>query len=205
MSETAAASLNRHGISVTAASQLVEAGLLRDDLHNYGEDARAIHREELLRELDTSAVELAQQGAGHLLDQVAVSWGLSWTSVARMLGVSDTAVRKWRRGEAVTPENLRQLARLVAFLRLVKEQVWVNDVAAWLEMRIADSATLTHTELYPTHTDLLYELATRRVTPHEALDRFDASWREKYAVDNRFKVVHADDGPVIRMTSPDET
>jgi hypothetical protein len=72
-------------------------------------------------------------------------------------------------------------------------------------MRIADSATVTHTELYPTHIDLLYELATRRVQPHEALDLFDVRWRDKYAVDSRFKVVDAADGPVIRMMSPDET
>jgi DNA-binding transcriptional regulator YiaG len=199
MSETAERSLNPHAVSVTGASQLVEVGLLRDNLHHFAEDARGLHREELTRELDGRAMDLAQQGATALLEQISVSWGLSWTSVARMIGVSDTAVRKWRRGESVTSENLRQLARLVAFLRLIKEQNWVSDVAAWLDMRIAEASTLTPVDLYPEHVDLLFELATRRITAHDALERFDPAWRDHYSVDTRLSTVQSDDGPVLRL------
>lgn len=199
MSSTAERSLRPRAISETRASQLVEVGLLRDDIHGFAESAREIHHEEVERELDDRAMDLAQQGARTLLEQIGVSWGLSWTSVARMIGVSDTAVRKWRHGAPVTNDNLRQLARLVAFLRLVKEQNWVTDVAAWLETRIAEAATLTPADLYPDHVDLLFELATRRITPHDALERFDPAWRKHYSVDSRLTVVNADDGPALRF------
>jgi len=205
MSATAEDSLRAHSVPVTGASQLSEAGRLRDDLSRHADEARQIHRDEIARELDARAPELAQQGAAPLLDQISASWGLSWTTVARMVHVSDTAVRKWRRGEPVATENLRQLARLVAFLRLIKEQNWVPEVAPWLEMRIAESSTLTPTDFYPAHVDLLFELATHRVSPHEALDRFDSRWRERYSVDSRLTLAQTSDGPVLRLDAASET
>jgi transcriptional regulator with XRE-family HTH domain len=204
MSETAERSLQEHLVGATGASQLVRVGRVRDDLARISTDAQEVHRNELVQVLDSRAAELAQQGSSSLLEQVNVTWGLSWSAVARMIGVSDTAVRKWRRGETVSPENLRQLARSVAFLGLVKEQGWISDVAAWLEMRIAEASTLTPADLYPTHVDVLFELATHRIDPHEALMRFDASWQERYSVDSRVEVSLADDGPVLRLRAGEE-
>jgi hypothetical protein len=201
--ETVERRLNDHAVRATGVTQLVAVGRVRDDLARVSEDARDVHRDKLMGELDARAHELAQLGQGFLLEQVGVTWGLSWTSAARLLGVSDTAIRKWRRGEALTPENLRQLARLVAALGLIKEQQWVTDVAAWLEMRLAEASTLTPIDLYRDRLDLLFDLATRRVTPQETLDKFDPDWREKYAVDDRLDVTRTEDGPVLRVRNRD--
>ena len=199
-SETAERSLNAHAVRATGATQLVDVGRVRDDLKRVSDDARGLHRDELMRELDARAQVLAQQARPvDLLEQIGVTWGLSWTSVARLLAVSDTAVRKWRRGEAMTPENLRQLARLVASLRLIKEQQWVSDVASWLEMRIAEATTLTPIDLYRERLDLVFDLATHRLEPHEALDQFDPAWRETHRTNERLSIAHSDDGPVLRL------
>jgi len=181
--------------STTYASLNRRVGQLRDGVQLAHDDVRRLHRETQLRHVDELTAVVALQEPSALLEELATSRGLSWTAIARMVGVTDAAIRKWRRGEQVGPENRRRLARAAAFLRLLDDTYPVGDVASWLEMRIAEAANITALDLYADgRMDLLFELVGRRSTPEQVLESFDATWRESYAVSNRFEVVEAVDG-----------
>jgi hypothetical protein len=183
----------------TFASLAHDTALLRDRVQVTQSDVAELHRTVQLGDLDERTSRVAFQEASELLEALATEFGLSWTTIARMVGVTDAAVRKWRRGDQTTPENRRRLARGVAFLQIIGERFPVRDAASWLEMRISEDATITPLDLYREgRIDLLFELSGARANPHQALDAFDPNWRRNYGVDERFKVVNAPDGePVI--------
>lgn len=70
-----------------------------------------------------------------LLEELSIDRGLGWSEIARLCGVSVSAVRKWRAGESISSESRRSLARLTAFLDLLQEVGPVGEPAGWLNMR----------------------------------------------------------------------
>lgn len=168
---------------------------LRDQVEGIDRDAKHVDRVAKLGALDESTALTARRDPEDLLDELAGHWGLSWTTIARLVGVSPTAIRKWRRGEAITGVNRRRLARVVAFLETLRT-MHLGDLASWLEMPLSDQATLTVSDLYAANRiDLVLELAGGRVTVEHAFDAFDPDWRATHAVDERFEVVQtAPDG-----------
>ena len=182
----------------TYASLAERTALLRDPVQLTQADVGELHRTVQIGDLDERASRVAVQEPSDLLEALATEFGLSWTTIARMVGVTDAAVRKWRRGEPIAPENRRRLARGVAFLQILGTFP-VQDSASWLEMRISDDATITAVDLFSEgRADLLFELVGNRATPHQVLEGFDPNWRHIYAVDERFAVVEGPDGdPVI--------
>lgn len=183
----------------TFASLAARAGRLRDEVQLTHGEVEGLHREAQLAALDERTMILALNEPMELLDKLANDWGLSWSTVARLVRVSDTAIRKWRRGEPITAENRRRLARISALLEMLHDRFPVREPASWMEMRVAEDATVTATDLYSHgRADLIFELAGARMSPHEVLERFDQRWRTKYAVDDRFTVVEGPDNqPVI--------
>jgi DNA-binding transcriptional regulator YiaG len=183
----------------TFASLAHRTALLRDRVHMTQSDVVELHQTAQLGDLDERTSRVAFQESTELLEALAGEYGLSWTGIARLVGVSDAAVRKWRRGEPTTPENRRRLARGVACLQIIEERFPVRDAASWLEMRISDDATITPVDLFNEgRVDLLFELVGARANPHQVLDAFDSNWRQTYCVDEQFRVVDAPDGePVI--------
>ncbi len=178
----------------TYASLTHRAALLRDRAEEVKNDAMTLHREVQTRLVDERTALVALQEPSELLADLADRCGLSWTSVGRMVGVTDAAVRKWRRGETIGPENRRRLARAVAFLEILGNFP-VGDVATWLEMRLSEDATITPLDLYVEgRHDLLFDFVSRRASAHQALDAFDSNWRTAYANDPTFVVVPAPDG-----------
>jgi hypothetical protein len=173
-----------------------EAAAIRDEVGILDADATDLHRRAQLLEVDQRTAQVGMQEPRELLDALGVEWGLSWAGIARLLHVSETAIRKWRRGDQITPENRRRLARLVSMLEMLKASKYpVNDPASWLEMRVSDDATVTPVDLYAANRiDLIFELAGRRKSSHDVLAEFDPEWRSTYAVDQRFTVVDAADG-----------
>jgi hypothetical protein len=126
--------------------------------------------------------------------------GLSWTTIARLVGVTSTAVRKWRRGEAITGENRRRLAGVVAFLDLVKATLSpLEDASSWMEMPLTDGVTVSAVEIYAAGgANILLDWASGRHSAEEMLSTFDNDWRARYAADERFQITIADDGqPVV--------
>jgi hypothetical protein len=120
-----------------------------------------------------------------------------------MIGVTPTAIRKWRRGEQITGLNRQRLALLLAFLELLKSPFPIPDPASWLDMPLSADATLTPADLYAANRrDLLVDFASRRQGAHAVLDAYDGEWRTRYAVDSRFEVVRAPDGELSLAEKP---
>jgi hypothetical protein len=154
------------------------------------------HHEARRRELARRTNAVALRDPRDILDDLAATRGLSWSMIARLTGVSPTAVRKWRRGEAITGEHRRRLAGIVAFLDLMSQTLGpIQDPSSWLEMPITDETTLTAVDIYATGgvNDLL-DAASGRIDPHTMLDRLDPDWRQNYGKDDRFMVVRDSEG-----------
>jgi transcriptional regulator with XRE-family HTH domain len=69
-----------------------------------------------------------------LLKELSSERGLSWSEIARLVGVSVPAIRKWRNGGDITPAKL-SVALLVAFLQILEDSK-VADPAAWLAVPV---------------------------------------------------------------------
>ncbi len=83
-----------------------------------------------------------------LLEELATCRGLRWGEIARLCGVTVSAVREWRSGQAVSADCHRAQARLAAFLELLKEVGLIEEPAGWLLMRLGDQLDLTAADLY---------------------------------------------------------
>jgi transcriptional regulator with XRE-family HTH domain len=143
--------------------------------------------------LDERTTAKARSDAAALLDELATDRGLSWSDIARLTGVSVSAVRKWRSGEQPSSDRRRSLARLAAFLDLLDEVGPVGDPASWLSMRLSDGHLVTPADLYLAgRTDDLLEHAAGQLDAHHMLDRWDMDWRENARSD--WRVVENADG-----------
>ena len=152
-------------------------------------------RQEQLREITT---RYARQSPKELLDILALRRGLGWHTIATMLSVTPTAVRKWRRGGSVTPENREQLSALVAFFEVLEQiKEPIADLGSWVEMRVREDTTLTPAAIYRAGPDdrwLLLEWARDYIDTATMLDRFDETWRERYARDSNYRVAESATG-----------
>ncbi len=120
--------------------------------------------------------------------------GVGQLVTARALGVSPTAVRKWRRGEAARAEHRGRLASFAAMCDLLTE-MGLHDPAGWLDIPISGKSTLTPLDLFAAgRSELAVLLGSRLADPQEALDTFDPEWRERYPVDADYEVVTLRDG-----------
>lgn len=170
------------------------AAALRDEVELTHNDVKELHHETVSAALDERTAVIAMADPAELLESLGTEGGLSWTTVARLVGVTPTAVRKWRRGEQITPQNRHRLARACALLEMLRPYA-VADPASWLEMHISQDAVVTPVDLFGAgRADLIFELAGRRTNPHAVLDAYEPDWRTRYGVDDRFGVVEAPDG-----------
>jgi hypothetical protein len=158
-----------------------------DDLHDRVQEV----------DLDDRATTLVQNEPSVLLSALGEELGMPWSLVAELVGVSPTAVRKWRRGGAITPDTRSRLARLVAFCQVLPElEPRITDVVLWLQSPIiAGSSTITAGELFAKGSDVaLLNRATSRITAEELLDTAAPGWRSTTRPDNGHRVVEAPDG-----------
>jgi len=180
----------------TVGEVLNDCSALRDETSQLAGVVDGLHHRARQQRLDELTATFALREPLDLLEELSERRGLSWSLIAKMIRVTPTAVRKWRRGAAINPENRRSLARLVAFLELAREAMSpVTDPAAWLEVRISDEATLKPADLYASGVvEPLLDYGSERLRPQELLDEFDPAWRQRYQPDERFMVVKAEDG-----------
>jgi uncharacterized protein (DUF2384 family) len=169
---------------------------LRDVADDLTGDVAELHDAVRAKELDERTTAAALRSPRELLDELSSGFGLSWSSIAKLSGVSATAVRKWRRGETMSPESRRAVARAVTFVEMLVENAGpLQDVGSWLEVPLSDLTTLTPIDLYALgHVTSLLDLAGGRTGAHAVLDAFDPRWRERYAPDTTFEVVDGGDG-----------
>jgi hypothetical protein len=164
------------------------------DLHN---DSASIRRSVLLSDLENRQQTAAARSGIELLSELGSS-GFSWRDVSRFSKVSIPAVQKWRRGEGMTGANRLRLARLVAFLDLLRDH-FISEPVSWLEMPVKDQVQLSRLQmLINDRFDLVLELVSDDGDPvavEPILDEYDSSWRETL-VDPAFETFVATDGSV---------
>ena len=175
---------------------------------------------DLLRiQLESRTNVCAKRSSADLLEELA-DLGFSWTSIARLVGVSIPAVRKWRHGATTSGENRRRLARLVALVDVLERDHLIDDVASWLDVPLAGSA-LTGIDVLADggaddarpggagsglagigvpadgHYHHLMAFAAGHIKDSQLLDWALPEWRD--TVDDRFEVYRAgDDERAIR-------
>lgn len=168
-----------------------DAGYLRGVARILSQDVAAMHLRALGVQLEARTDEAAKRAVGDLLAELA-DLGFSWREIARLVGVTVPAVRKWRQGEATTGHHRRAIARLVAFVHVLRSDHVVQDVPSWLEMPLSTS-TITGLDVYEGgRCDLLLAFAANHITSDDVLDGIDTPWRQK--TDDRFEIFTADDG-----------
>ena len=166
----------------TAESTLLaqQAGWLRSRADALGQDVASVHEEARNYDLDQRAAAKGRRGVPTLLTELAVDRGMAWADIARLGGVSVSALRKWRSSGSASAEHRLALACLAAFLDLLAESA-IEDPAQWMEMRLPLPAgyVITPIDLYQRGARSgLLEYASGRRTAEQILDQVDASWRD---------------------------
>jgi len=166
------------------------------------------HEERLLRRghQDHYGERLAQARAAHsrrdpaqLLTDLSCTWGMTWVDIARIVGVSVPAIRKWRISASnASPENQSRLAALVGFLEVLNEVLGGAAPASWLALPLVERYSVTPRHILDeTTAAALLDYAAGNITAVDLLDRIDANWRSTYR--SEYEVFTADDGnPALR-------
>lgn len=185
----------------TAADQFDHASRILTDRHFEFLDARRGHSDATAAMLESLRVEIADQSPPALLGELRDA-GCLWSVVAEAIGVSDTAVRKWRRGGAIEAQHLDRLENLVALSRLYERRGWEArqyNFATWLDSRIVPQFSGTPLGLMSLEPNLrggqLDDLLGWMVKPESqspeawADAMFTPAWRSESAEEQRFRIV----------------
>jgi hypothetical protein len=166
-----------------------DIGMVRHALRQIEPAVAAHHREERAAMLRQAAAQLAWQDPRDILRQLSTDYGMSWAAIAKMVKVTPTAIRKWRRGESISPDARESLAGLLAFLQHASSCQPIADIGSWLEMRVVADSTLTPIDLFGAGASgPLLDWLGEYVTVNEMLAEFDPDWQTKYARDSSFEV-----------------
>lgn len=178
----------------------INLGGLRQDYASLRDETRLLHLDTATGHHRIRRSELTQRAGDHARGAVPnilrdiYERGFSWTDIARCLGVSVPALRKWRNGESITPANRTRAARFLALCEYLERNVPVlADVAGWFETPLVPEANLTPMDLYIAgREDLVLDYAEQpEANPHSIMDRHDPSWRERIS---DFEVIVGEDG-----------
>lgn len=154
---------------------------LRTQVDLLGGAVQELHGEVREHDLSDRTLGKTKKSVAGLLDELASDRGMGWSDIAEVLGVSISAIRKWRKGGDANPERRLKLARVAAVLDVLEEKGLVQDPAAWMEMDLPLDAGyfIRPLDLYlDGHVTALIELAEQRNTVIEVLDQVRPNWRE---------------------------
>ena len=126
-----------------------QAGKLRDASGMLKLDVEILHLETLSMMLDEGIEQRVREDVRILLSELTEVRGLGWSEIARLVGVSVPAIRKWRTGGDISAPKRHALAKLCAFLDLI-EMRKIADPAVWLgtPLSIELDQSLTKAVLY---------------------------------------------------------
>lgn len=191
--------------TVEPAWLVAETAELRDDLDATTSRATRLHHSAEELHLAEATRQLEAAPAVDLLDAFADELLFPWSLLARVIGVSPTAVRKWRRGETVTAGHHQRLAEFLAFCRTLQHRdPRIDQVPRWFEMPVDARSDVTRLDLFlaGTRTGLL-DLAGARRTGEDLLDENAEGWRERAATTRRFGVLVHEDGTPSLVPQPE--
>ena len=172
----------------------LRADYLRTDIDSLGGEVQEFHDDTRKLDLSSRTLEKSKKSVPALLDELASRRGMGWSDIAEVIGVSISAVRKWRRGGDASADNRKGLARIAAYLDLLEEKVLVQDPAAWMEMDlpVPSGYYIRPLDLYlDGHELALIDIAERRREIPVVLDEIRPGWRDERS---DFEVFIDDDG-----------
>lgn len=184
------------------AQRLRAEAFNRERAHlDYQETVQAHHvvRAEVL---DKLADNLRDEQTPSLLSELRAH-GLLWSSVAQIVGVTDAAIRKWRRGEAIERDHRTRLCRLLALSRLYDVYAAPATSSAfgeWLATPIIPRFSATPLQVLALNRDvdthelqpLLDWMLSYRdgARSEELLDRYlGEGWRDGARDEQRFRII----------------
>ena len=189
-SATPTLSVSETQLSATLLTQ--RSGAVRGQARALTSETEDLHRDTTFTEWSARTAARGKEAPIEVLEQLA-DLGFAWREIARLVGVSVPAVQKWRRGEAITGDNRRNLAGLLAACDLVTTHYMVSEVASWFAMPLVSDAPVTPADLYAEgRADLVFEYANGHSEPEAVLSDFQPDWRDSFRSD--FEVFVADDG-----------
>lgn len=159
----------------------LDTDYLRSRVDLLGGEVQEFHSEVREHDLADRSLEKSKKSVANLLDELASERGMGWSDIAEVVGVSVSAVRKWRKGGVASPESRSKLARIAALLDVLEEKGIVEDPAAWMEMdfTLEPGYFIRPLDLYlEGHVTELIELAERRQTTSQVLDKVRPNWRQ---------------------------
>lgn len=185
----------------TATELIPKVSSLRVRSDSLNTDVTELGTEIYLLNLAERTAKHERRSVRTILETLAVS-GLSWRLMARILGVSVPAIRKWRLGEGTSPDNRHAVAELAALLEMLDEQFMIEDPAAWLEIPLAGTARTVADVIASNRLDLVFDYASTWIaSPQQLLDRFAPEWRDELAA-KEYETYLAPDGEIaIRRRS----
>lgn len=154
---------------------------LRTRADMLGGEVQELHGEVREQDLTDRTLEKTKKSVAMLLEELAGNRGMGWSDIAEVVGVSVSAIRKWRKGGDASPESRSKLARIAALLDVLEEKGLVQDPAAWMEMDLPldPGYFIRPLDLYVEgHVAALLDLAERRQPVAKVLDQVRPNWRE---------------------------
>ena len=108
----------------------LRADYLRTKVDMLGGEVQELHSE--ARELDLAdrTLEKAKKSVTGLLEELVGDRGMGWSDIAEILGVSISAIRKWRKGGDASPASRLNLARIATLLDVLEQKGLVQDPAS---------------------------------------------------------------------------
>lgn len=170
---------------------LKRAGAVRTLSRVLAEEAADVHALSIDLQIQTATSENTRRPHTELLTALS-SMGFSWRDIARLVGVSVPALRKWRLGDSPSSNNLARLAEIVAVVDLIEDSFPRMDVASWAEIPLLDSPFTPLDLLVDGPPGIIVELAALQIEPSDALDLCVPGWRD--SLDTDYEVFTADDG-----------
>jgi hypothetical protein len=129
--------------------RLTEHSFNRAAAHYGHQDSVVDHRATRAKHLSQDIARLEDVPIATLLKELRGA-GLLWSSVAQIVGVTDTAVRKWRKGSAIDAVHKRRVARLVALMDhfvAFSADSRPQGFASWLHTPVVDEFSCTPVQL----------------------------------------------------------
>ena len=178
-----------------------QAGAHRRETRQQHGEAETFHEQTIRWLLTAKTDEKSKSTVLELLVELTEAHGLGWSDIARLVGVSVPAIRKWRMGGYASADNHVALARLAAFMESLQD-AGIGDAAKWLTLPFEGVIT-SKTDVYRQGNGgaaALLAFAKGDIVRDDVLSKLQIEIRPKSAN----KVVMAPDGNLSIVPNTEE-
>lgn len=158
----------------------LRADYLRTKAELIGGEVQELHGEVREHDLRERTLEKTKKSVVGLLEELATERGMGWSDIAEVLGVSVSAIRKWRKGGDASGGSRMKLARIAALLDVLEEKGLIEDPVGWMEMDLPleTGYFIRPLDLYlEGHVTALLDIAEQRQRMEQVLDQVRPNWR----------------------------